>query len=437
MKDLKELLKEFFYYLDNEENITVNSTIEKFKQLFDNKYFEDYYSINEAYYNFQETKYYLKESNGIKFSIIGGDWDIFGNQHSHNGLDLVISSELSENKEIRKGIVIFSENEFVNETYSNKLDDFFNVDLSYESIIQSRDNNIYNTLSEDIKNSTEIVENRYHQLKQQAELQNKDEIDYELISPYGGLDVTVHAVPELLYDSITKFKNDNYFYNNAMKLFNKEYESYLKNEINECEYALFIIEHQDEYESIFWNEYEIILTNSGPGIDIENVLEGKGKIEKELEKLRKEYDELNRKKYNLFDIIKGSKKIDKNRLQELYSSENNNGLINYYEKELANYQSKEKEYNSKIEHCKECEDKIQKMRKKLERPYKNFTLNPDLHDLVENGKYFYLESLYKLIEKKDFYKDKLKEYEDVLNIAQETNEIVEETQFEEEDELEM
>ena len=40
MSDLKEKLKDFFNYIDNEKDPNVDKTIEKFKEIFKNEYFE-------------------------------------------------------------------------------------------------------------------------------------------------------------------------------------------------------------------------------------------------------------------------------------------------------------------------------------------------------------------------------------------------------------
>ena len=402
MQELKEKLKNFFYYIDNEKNINVDKTIEKFKEIFKNEYFESQYSIKEAYYDYKNISLYLKNGNGLKFSIISGEGDRYGSTHTHEGRDLWITSKLAKDEEIRNGINIFYMNEYEKIKLSNLLEKFFDIDLSFESLEKNKDSNVYKTLSEDVKNSESVVKVRYSQLKAEAENQNREEIDYDLISPYGGLDVTIHPVPQILYDKILDFREDKYFYDRAMALFKNDFEEYINEEIKDCKDALYFIEHKDEYGKIFDTEFEIIKHNSGnPIFDIEEISENKAKYEGELKKLRKEYNLLSTRKYSLFDVILGTKKMDQQRMLELYNPITQDGIICKYEEKLRDNQLEENQYNSFIEYGQELEKKVEELKKQVDRPYRNFTLNEDFYDLVNDGVYFNTESLYKLVKKQD------------------------------------
>lgn len=432
MQELREKLRTFFTYIDNEEEPTVNKTIAKFREIFTNEYFEDKYSINEAYYDYKKTSLYLKNSNGIKFSIVSGDWDRLGNAHSHEGIDLCITSKLAKDENVREGISIFFENEYKKHNLSILLDKFFDVDLSYESLIKNKDNNIYKTLSDDVKNQDDIVNTRYNQLKKEAEYQQRDEIEYEMISPYGGLDVEIHPVSQLLYEKILKYKDDEYFYDKAIILFNKDYEEYLKEELNNCQHALYIIDHKKEYEDILDVEYQLLLHNDHrPNINIEQVQSEKEKIESELKNLRKEYTILSTKRYRLFDIIIGTRTMDQKRMLELYNPTYQNGLIAEYEKKLLDNELEQSNYNSYVEYENELESLKKELEKKVDRPFKNFTINEEYFAPIINGRYFYSESLDKLVEQEDIYKNKLSELEYAITIVEKHTEIIEETQIEE------
>ena len=77
------------------------------------------------------------------------------------------------------------------------------------------------------------------------------------------------------------------------------------------------------------------------------------------------------------------------------------------------------------------------MKKQDDRPYRNFTLNEDFYDLVNDGVYFNTESLYKLVKKQDYYTERLKELEYGISVAEEHTEIIEETQIETTQEMEI
>lgn len=437
MQELKEKLKDFFYYIDNEENPNVDKTIEKFKEIFKDEYFESMYYINEAYYDYKEKNLYLKNSNGIRLDIVSGEWDRYGNSHSHDGVDIYITSKLSKSREIRSGVDIFIMNEYQNIKLSNLLDQFFNVDLSYESLVQNKDNNVYKTLPESVINRDDIVKARYNQLKRESEKKNKDEVEYDLISPYGGLDVTIHSIPQLLYNKILNFKEDKYFYDRAMALFRKDFGEYLDNEINTCKDALYIISHKNEYKDILENDYQILLHyDYTPEIDIDKVKKDKEKNEQELRNLRKEYKILTNKNYSILDIILGTKIMNQRRMLQLYNPKFQSGLIAEYEKKLLDNELDENCYNTYKEYADKLEKRKQELKIKVDRPFKNFTIKEDYSTTI-NGKYFYIESLDRLIEKEDFYTKKLNELEHGINVAEQHIEILEEKQIETTQEMEI
>ena len=212
MKNLKEKITEFFDFIDNQENQDVVKVEEKFKKIFENEYILRRDSINEAYYQIDIKHYYIKDSNGISLSIVAGDGDRYGERKSHIGMDMYIKSQLSKSDDVSKGIYIFYENEYSKEKIANRINDFFDIDLSFENLIKNDDNNVYDTITVNIKNDPEIVNNRYKQLEYEAEQQNSEERDYSYISPYGGEDVEIHPISEILYKKINEHKKRSIFF---------------------------------------------------------------------------------------------------------------------------------------------------------------------------------------------------------------------------------
>ena len=89
----------------------VYKAIKRFEEIFDGEYViysdED---IEGDYYEEYIDTYYLKNKMKIVHSF--GPQDKFGNMTSHDGDDLFIYSELSDNKEfVQNGVCIFYENE--------------------------------------------------------------------------------------------------------------------------------------------------------------------------------------------------------------------------------------------------------------------------------------------------------------------------------------
>lgn len=356
-----------------------------------------------------------------------------GEQHTHNGIDLCISSKLSKDEKIREGINIFCENKYCKENLLDKFEKFFDVDLSDKSLKENEDNNVYKTLTSDVKNSTSIVKTRYEQLKRDSELKHDEEVDYDMISPYGGLDVEIHSVPELLYEKILKYKEDEYFFEKAITLFGNDYEDFVKEEIEESKYALYIIEHKEEYEKILDLEYKMLRNNNFTADkDIDEILKDKQEIEKQLKNLRKEYELLFTKKYSLFDLILGTKKIEQKRMLELYDPNLQSGLIIKYEEKLIDNKLEEDYWNTNEEYYRDLENSKKELQAKLDKTFKNFTLNEDLCGYpIHNGNYFYSESLKELIQQEKYYKGRLEELEEILDITEKNKDIIEEIQVEE------
>lgn len=420
MKNLKEKITEFFDFIDNQENQDVVKVEEKFKKIFENEYILRRDSINEAYYQIDIKHYYIKDSNGISLSIVAGDGDRYGERKSHIGMDMYIKSQLSKSDDVSKGIYIFYENEYSKEKIANRINDFFDIDLSFENLIKNDDNNVYDTITVNIKNDPEIVNNRYKQLEYEAEQQNSEERDYSYISPYGGEDVEIHPISEILYKKINEHKKDQYFFNRAIAMFNQEYPEYLKDKIERQEYALYIIENKEQYKKILETESQLMFHyDITPKKDLEDIKKEREVLYEKLNNLRSELGLLKNRKYNFLEILSGKKKKDLERISEIIDPENNEGLIYECKEEIEMNEQDEKIYTENIKYEQELIKEKQSLEEKVNKPFKNFTIDEDCMEKFENGEYCYLKSLRLLVDEKEEREKSLKIYKENLKIAEE------------------
>ena len=121
----------------------VYKAIKRFEKIFDGEYVincdED---IEEDYYEEYIDTYYLK--NKMKIVHNSGPQDKFGNMTSHDGDDLFIYSELSNNKEFaQNGVCIFYESEYQEEEIE-KLKNLINEDMGFKAVYGFiKDNKLY------------------------------------------------------------------------------------------------------------------------------------------------------------------------------------------------------------------------------------------------------------------------------------------------------
>ncbi len=399
--DLQEKLIQFFSYLENQDMPTINNTINKFEEIFKDNYFIHRENDNTAYFQQNSKSYYIKGSNGIVLSVFSGDGDRFGNNVSHRGTDISIASILSNNHEVNDGIFIFDESKYCNPLLSSKIDNFFDIDVSIENIQKTDNEFIYKTLSDDISESNDITLYRYNQLKNKAELENSSLNDDYMISPYGGLDIDVIPVDELLYGYLQNFKDDKYFIDRAMALFYCDFPNYFKEEIEECSYALHIIKHQKEYEELSNLREEIYQIEWNPTIDISEVNEEKSKIQIKIADLLDEKKDLASKKYNLFELITGKKNNNQVKMDMITQAINDANL------ELTNIETDISNYNENLNYYENLKNSYKSLEHKLKKPFKNFSINEDFFDLYIHGEFGEIVSLRELADMKDYYTSRL------------------------------
>ena len=404
LKKIKEKMQKFLEEIKNVD--TPDEAIEKFKQIFDGEYYETFTDIDEPYYESHSQKLYLQNGYGIGIEKLWGPFDFTGGGVvSHKGEDLHIFSELAD-----EYIILFEFSE--KEKISNNIDSLFNIDLSAKNILSVDDDLIFNFIPQnELENTDEMLIGRYNNLKIKAELDHDNDVNNDLISYYGGLDVTIHSTEYYLYNSLLKNKNNEDFMNKAIPLFNQDFPTYFNDEIEECNQALYIIENKDKYYKILDYEerdFRSIELKIHFMDAIKSTESEQSKLQIKMDEILNKLNDIKNKKYNIIDFIRGNKKKNLEKANKLQIDKNSLKVeLNIKEKELELERSN---YEKLQEEMKTDEEQKNKLKEELKYPFKDFTLIPDFEDEPYiDGKYHLKVSLDRLINKKDYYMQKLQE----------------------------
>jgi len=265
----------------------------------------------------------------------------------------------------------------------------------------------------------------------------------------GGLDVEVLSISEYLFRNIEKYKNDEFFFNRALALFNTEYEKYFDNEIEVNQYALDVIANKEAYNEHYEREQYEMEYGSCLNRYNTNVLI-RSKTEKENERLEflSELKGLKNKKYRLMDYIRGIHKKDNNRIMELCGDGIRDGILGEIENDIEKIKKKIKTYE---EERVKLQEEIENYEAKIDNVEKNKKTKIHFVDLTvnENSEKLYpyrqMLALDILVRNEEKYKDTIEKMNNYKEIAMEyadyaKKQLTSETQAEnvlEEDYLEM
>ncbi|MCI9038892.1 MAG: hypothetical protein HFJ29_03320 [Clostridia bacterium] len=412
LKEIKEKMQEFF---DEFKNInTPDEAIRKFKEIFKDEYFETFSDVDEPYYECHTQKIYLKNGYGVGIKKSWGPFDFAGGGLiSHEGEDVYIFSKIAN-----KYIPLFEWSE--KQEIPNEIDSLYDIDLSTKNLLSVNDDLIFNFIPEnELENTDEMLIGRYKNLKRKAELDHENDVSNDLISYYGGLDITIHSTEYYLYNSLLENKYNEEFMNKVMPLFNQDFPSYFNDEIEECNQALYIIENKDKYYKLIEYEergFKLVGTELHYIDDIKltenKQVELQTKLDDELNKL----NEIKNKKYSVIDFFRGTKKKDliraSNIQQNVFLLETK---LDTKKKELE----VEKSNYGQLQSEREMDEETKKqLKEELKYPFKDFTLIPDFEEEPYiKGEYYLKVSLDRLIDRKEFYTQKLQELEFMKNYA--------------------
>ena len=412
LKEIKEKMKEFF---DEIKNInTPDKVIEKFKEIFKDEYFETFTDVDEPYYECHTQKIYLQNGYGIGIEKLWGPFDFTGGGVvSHEGEDVYVFSKIA-NKYIP--IFEFSEKEKI----PNDIDSLYNIDLSTKNLLSIDDDLIFNFIPEnELENTDEMLVGRYRNLKRKAELDHDNDVNNDLISYYGGLDVTIHSIEYYLYNSLLGNKYNEEFMNKVMPLFNQDFPSYFNDEIEEFNQALYIIENKDKYYKLIEfkeRDFESVGTESYYMDAIKTKENKQAELQIKLDDALNKLNNVKNKKYNIIDFFKGTKKKDlikaNNIQQNVFLLETQ---LNTQKMEVEIVRSEYEQFQSQIN---TDDEQKANLKEELKYPFKDFTLVPDFEDEPYiNGEYHLKVSLDRLINRKEFYTQKLQELEFMKSYA--------------------
>ncbi len=242
----------------------------------------------------------------------------------------------------------------------------------------------------------------------------------------GGLDVTVLPINEYFFRNIKTYKNDEFFFNRALALFDLEYENYFDNKIAINEYALDVINNKDDYYNYcqkYKNEREF--REYLYRYNIDDLLKNKCNMQNEKQKFNNELKELQNKKYRLIDYIKGIPKKDNFRIIELVGDENQEGILEEIKRELYECNSEIKRYekeklklNKLTEALNFSEEKIDviEKHKKSNIHFVDLTVDQDWEGNYPNTP---LIALDRLIKNEEKYKGAIEEINNYKEIAAE------------------
>lgn len=410
---VKQKIQQFLSEFENNDKITPDEAFERFRQIFENQYFEEKKYENSPYYKSYSKRLYLKNGYGIGIEKVWGPGDIAGSGlTSHYGVDVYIFSKLAD-----KYITLFDESE--RNTQLDNSVNLYDFDLSLKNVLKIEDDFVFKCLPEYIKNRDEITLERYKKLKIDAEIEHENDVEDDLISYYGGLDVTIHSTEYYLYESLAKHIEDTYFMKKIMPLFLKDFPNYIDEQIDICEHALYMIENQDKYYKLAELDESIFSFSS----DFNQLEMFKSGITKEREDSQiqlnnslDEYKKISEKKYNIIDILAGTRKDDRVKLKNIQNKIDT--LKSKLEEIDKDFKEAELEYKELEKQEYAYKQEKQELYSKLEREFKDFTLNPDLDDIPYiNGRYYLKVSLDRLIDKEDEYREKLRELQQMKNFT--------------------
>lgn len=405
-KKINILIKEF----ENKQLNTPDEIMNRFRELFKNEYFEINNDKSKPYFESHSEELYIKNGYGIGISKVWGPMDFAGGDLvSHKGTDVYIFSEIAD-----EDVTLLEWSE--RNTEPKGVEKLYNIDLSIDKLKEIRNDMVFKTLPNKIKNNDKLIKERYRKLKISAEVNHENDIDDDLISYYGGLDVTINSTEYYLYNSLLEHIDDEYFMSKAIPLFYKDFPNYIYEQMDNCKHALYIIENKEEYYKIIELSEKMYYLESD-FTELERfkseVLDNKNSTEIELKNCLDKYEEINKKQYNIIEILSGKRKNDRIKLddiqREITTLKSNLEVFN------KDSEDTELEYKRLKEQENLYKEKQKELYSKLERKFKDFTLNPDLDDEPYiNGEYYLKESLDRLIGKEN-------EYRKELNILQKVN----------------
>ena len=415
LEEIKIKLKEF---LNESTKInTPEDIILKFKEIFENELFEE----KKYYHGSDSKKLYIKNGCGLGLEINTYP-GLFTppNLMSNTGIDLHIFSTLAD-----ENITLFLKNEKV--PINEDINCLYRFSFSTNELMAVNDTIVFDFLPENIKNTNEVVLGIYKNLKFKAGVMYDNDVGDPSVSYYAGLYEVPYGQSDYLYKLLLKYIDDTKFMEKIIPIFNKDYPNYISSNIDECEHALYIINHIEDYYKIADLSDSIEERKTAISCMEEIIYddtEDKKNLQLKLDNALDEYKDLKNKKYSILELLSGKKKKDAIKLKNI------NNKINETKEEL---QKLDESIEDNTTSCKEYEREIEEFTKqkyllvfKLDKPFKDFTLDSNETDLYIDGKYYMKTSLDRLKDTVQEYSEKLQQLQKMksynTNVIKLTNE---------------
>ena len=270
------------------------------------------------------------------------------------------------------------------------------------------------------RNGDEILTDKYNKLRNWAQIRYSNDLEDELMSRYGGLDVNVYSEEYYLYNSLMRYVDDKEFFSKAVQLFYNDYPDYIETQIDYYDHVLYMIDHKDEYYKLA-NLYRLKVVSDGLIETAEDVIDSieikKSKLESELEKNIGQYDYFKNKKYKFWELISERKKDTdkmKNISNKIYE------LKKELDKTNETLDNNRVIYDKHIEERKGYNVEYDRISTGLERPFKDYTI--DGEEDYECGymkEYYMIESLNRLMEDEEWYRGKMMDLQEFKSYSNE------------------
>lgn len=259
----------------------------------------------------------------------------------------------------------------------------------------------------------DAINQKYIELKSEAEKKYNDDLESELTSNYGGLDVEINSTESYLYESLAKYIKDKDFMEKILPLFINDFPDYIDKEIEICKYALYIIDNKEQYykwvelqESIF--AFDCTINQIFSFMD--ELIEEKERLKNELKNESNKLERLKEKKYSIIELLKGFRKKDKTDIIWIQYGINTDKLrINEIDEMLKESKEECKDLKQQQEVEQQCQ---QELEKQLDKSFFDFPLNSDMaYYPYINDEYYLKVILNKLVGEEKEYRESLKELE--------------------------
>lgn len=390
-------------------------------------------NINQAYYQYNEDTFYIKDSNGVSIIIGKGLGDIIGTHYSNEGTNITITTSKDD-------YLIYNSSELDLDNLLEFEKDI-NVQIDMEvleemaaELLNHSNPLIIETFTSDLQNNNKVMQAFLDRAWYLSEALNEQQISDAYISPYDGIDVRQLSVEKNYLELIDKISL-NEIKEEAMKyFFSKENSEYfIKEKITDLERKIDFVIKKEEYhklDNLLNEENELYASLKAEyGIDNDDSLKDKivnlsgagdlyyeelQNINQQINELENKVEKIGEQKFSFWQRIKNEPakqlKVLNEKLLELSVAKEKKGI------DLTFITSKHEDLWNKYNRSQDIEHKINSLVKSSN--LKNsYTLKEEDEKFYEKRLNLYQKELTK-------YQDLLKSYENFKEIKENENTVL-------------